>query len=271
MAGRAGRRGIDEEGFVFVRLKPYRNDVGAIKHIIKGCPEPIRSQFNASYATILNLYRDLKEDLISIYPLTFHHYQYGKRYSQQSKLIQAKLDLLKHMRYIREGGLTPKGIFASNIFGYELIIAELWEKGFFDKLSWIEVAICICAIVTEVRPGERLPQLNKRIKRLKREIEEILFSIHRWEKKFKIKPPTKGPHFQLAEALRAWLEGKSFQGIIQLTYADEGEIIRNFRMTIQVLRDMDQDMISNTLKQNITKAIKKLNRDIVNAEWQLKI
>ncbi len=95
MAGRAGRRGIDREGYVFVRLKPYMRDIRAMHRIKEGEPEEIRSQFNASYATILNLYRDLKEELIEIYPRTFHYFQQGRKKQGERKLLEKKLKLLK--------------------------------------------------------------------------------------------------------------------------------------------------------------------------------
>ncbi|MCD6080957.1 MAG: DEAD/DEAH box helicase [Candidatus Omnitrophica bacterium] len=271
MAGRAGRRGIDEEGFVFVRLRPFKQDVEAISRILEGKPEPIRSQFNASYATILNLYRDLKEKLLEIYPSTFHYFQFGRKRKSQRKILESKLSLLKYLGYIRKNKLTSKGIFASNIFGYELIISELWERNYFENLSWKDLGVVICATVTEVRPGEKMPRLDKRTKKLKTELEQTARKIQKIERKFKIYPQIKTPHFQLANAIKGWVEGKRFGEILELTHSDEGEIIRNFRMTIQVLRDMNQEIISENLRNKIQKLFTTLNRDLIDAEWQLKI
>jgi len=271
MAGRAGRRGIDKEGFVFVRLRPFKQDVEATSRILEGKPEPIRSQFNASYATILNLYRDLKEKLLEIYPSTFHYFQFGKKKKSQRKILESKLILLKYLGYIRKNKLTHKGIFASNIFGYELIISELWERNYFENLSWKDLGVVICATVTEVRPGEKMPRLDKMAKKLKTELEQTARKIQKIERKFKIYPQIKTPHFQLANAIKGWLEGKSFGEILELTHSDEGEIIRNFRMTIQILRDINQEIISENLRNKIQKLFTTLNRDLIDAEWQLKI
>ncbi|MDP8234178.1 MAG: DEAD/DEAH box helicase [Candidatus Saelkia tenebricola] len=271
MAGRAGRRGIDKEGFVISRLKPYKEDVTAIKRILQGNPEPIKSQFNASYATILNLYHDTGDALLEIYPKTFHYFQFGKRKGSEKKILEAKLKLLKQLRYIQNDKLTMKGQFASNMFGYELIIGELWDKGFFERLSWVELGIIICAIITEVRGKEYLPKLDKRLKKIKREMWLATHQIQRIEKRFRIFPHTKTIHFQLTDAMHAWLMGKDFNQIIDKVSSDEGEIIRNFRMTNQVLRDMDQKIVTDSLRSKIHKTTSIINRDIVNAEWQLKI
>lgn len=271
MAGRAGRRGIDKKGYIFVRLRANFEDIKILKRMLEGSPEAIRSQFNASYGTILNLYRDLGEDLVRIYPLTLRHFQSPHSAQRDISLITAKIELLKILKYIEDNSLTLKGEFASNIFGYEIISAELLEKGFFDSLSWQELAITVCAIVTEVRPGQKLPKLNKRIRKLKKELEHICSEIQHLEKKLRIFPRIKEPHFQLANALMAWLAGKKFNEIISYSYVDEGELIRNFRLAIQVLKDMEQPMIREKLKNKLKKAIDIMKREIVDAEWQLQV
>ncbi len=271
MAGRAGRRGIDKEGYVFSRLKPYKEDVEAISNIMYGKPEEIRSQFNASYATILNLYRDIQDDLLSVYFKTFHHFQSGNKIAYEKKLLQSKLKLLKQLLYIKDNSLSIKGNFASNIFGYELIITELMEKEFFENINWVELGVIICAIVTEIRYREPIPHLNKKIRKLRMTLDAATSRIQKLEKRSSIFPQSKTAHFQLANSMQRWLEGENFEQIIKLTSSDEGEIIRNFRMTIQVLRDMNQKYISHDLRGKIHRTIDALNRDIVNAQWQIKI
>lgn len=53
MAGRAGRRGIDKKGWVYTMLDI--DDPYALRRIIFSDPEPLRSQFDLSYSSILNL------------------------------------------------------------------------------------------------------------------------------------------------------------------------------------------------------------------------
>ncbi|MHA1989795.1 MAG: DEAD/DEAH box helicase [Candidatus Hodarchaeales archaeon] len=54
MAGRAGRRGIDEHGNAVVMLN-LNSDAQEISDIIEGNPEPLESQFRLSYNAIANL------------------------------------------------------------------------------------------------------------------------------------------------------------------------------------------------------------------------
>jgi superfamily II RNA helicase len=271
MAGRAGRRGIDEEGYVFVRLKPFKDDIDKMRIIAKNSPELIKSQFNASYATILNLYNDIKDEIITIYPESFHYFQNRHRKSREAKMLSSKLKLLKNLNYIKDQRLTLKGQFSSNVFGYELMLGELYQSGFFDNISWIEMTIAICAIVTESRTRDMDIKLDKRLRKIKIKINNTASKIQRFEKNHRIYPRILKPHFQLAKPLQSWLRGEDFEKIAAMTPIDEGEIIRNFRMANQVLRDMNQRIIPDSLREKIIKASSLLNRGIVNAEWQLKI
>lgn len=60
MAGRAGRRGMDREGFVYSIVDPRVTDTDEVRKVIEGDVEPLESQFSLSYNTVLNLVR-LKE------------------------------------------------------------------------------------------------------------------------------------------------------------------------------------------------------------------
>ncbi|MFH0739020.1 MAG: DEAD/DEAH box helicase, partial [Candidatus Omnitrophota bacterium] len=92
MAGRAGRRGMDKEGFVYCRINPRRISYEEVNRTIYGGPEEVRSQLNTSYATILSLYQKYKEELYDIYPLSLHYFQSRKNEQRDAlRLIEAKL------------------------------------------------------------------------------------------------------------------------------------------------------------------------------------
>ena len=99
----------------------------------------------------------------------------------------------------------------------------------------------------------------------------VLRKIQLKESAHKIYPPTKEPHFHLARALEAWIGGCLFVELGRHTEADEGEIIRYFRMVIQLLRQLKQaPKVSEKLRQTAQHAAKKINRDLVDAEKQLR-
>ncbi|MBU0650798.1 DEAD/DEAH box helicase, partial [bacterium] len=78
MAGRAGRRGIDTEGYVYSNINPFRISYKEMERLVCGIPEDVKSQFSASYATLLNLYNEYGNDLFEIYLSSFHYFQSSK-------------------------------------------------------------------------------------------------------------------------------------------------------------------------------------------------
>ncbi|MBE3597379.1 MAG: DEAD/DEAH box helicase [Limnochordaceae bacterium] len=57
MAGRAGRRGIDERGYVYAAVDLNDLSIDALPSLDEADVEPLRSQFTLSYNTVLNLLR----------------------------------------------------------------------------------------------------------------------------------------------------------------------------------------------------------------------
>ena len=63
---------------------------------------------------------------------------------------------------------------------------------------------------------------------------------------------------------------RSFEKILHLTDTDEGELIRYFRMVVQIFREIKDAPISSELDAKINRAIHLINRDIIDAEKQLR-
>ena len=272
MAGRAGRRGMDKQGFVYCRVNPHAIRLDEIKQIIYGQPEEVRSQLNTSYATILNLYEDYQEQLLDIYPKSFHYFQSNKMKRQDgSNLIKAKIRLLKELGYIKDNNLTDKGKFASNLYGYELILSELHEQGVIEQLDEFNLAILAAAVAFEPRKNQKCPKLSKDARQIKRICEEIILPMHKKELRYRIYPQSKLPYFNLTSSVEAWVRGASFDKIMKFTDVDEGEIVRGLRMAIQILREIRKNPTSSSsLKERISETIRVINRDVIDAEKQLR-
>lgn len=99
----------------------------------------------------------------------------------------------------------------------------------------------------------------------------ILHHIQRMESKFNIKSLSKNCFYDLSPVLEAWMQGEKFDKILNLTEADEGEIIRYFRMSIQILHEILDAPISFELKEKVKKAVGLINRGIIDAEKQLRM
>ncbi|MFA5388781.1 MAG: DEAD/DEAH box helicase [Candidatus Omnitrophota bacterium] len=271
MAGRAGRRGIDEEGFVYSRVNPHHTPAQEVNKIIYGPPEKVESKFNASYATILNLYSKYKEKLYEIYPLSFHYFQANKHSRKNAlDLLYNKVRLLKDLGYIKNNEITRKGIFAAKICGYELSLAELYEKGVLENFSEIELGILCLGLVFEPRKTSVMPKLSRTAKAVRNITDTVLETIERSERKLKIRPSSKKYYYHFSPCVEAWIRNESFDNILRYTDSDEGEVIRYFRMAIQILRELIETPCSNEFKERAMNLIRIMNRDIIDAEKQLR-
>ena len=282
MAGRAGRRGMDEAGFVYLRVNPFEISFQGLSNLIHGKPEQVSSRFNLTYATVLNLYRNYEQDLLPFYKKTLHAYQASTIHQREAfSLIQRKLELLQKLGYIRtdprvpsagtRGKLTPKGEFAVSIYGYELFLSELFQMGILDALSLPDLGMLLLALVYEPRRGGPPVHLSRHIRELAGQAQEILDKIHQEERRLRISPMTKGPSFHLSAAIERWIGGADFEKTVQIGNVAEGELIRYFRMTVQLCRALTlAPAASKSLKEKAGHLLHFINRDQVDAEAELR-
>lgn len=272
MAGRAGRRGIDKEGYVVMKVNPFYVDASSLQDIIYGNYEPIQSQLNSCYATILNLYKIMGDKIYDIYPQSFHFHQANVQDKKEVLgLLKRKISLLKNLNYIIKGGISLKASLASKVYSFELQIGELFDSGYLDGLDEESLFIVINALTYEPRKGEPKPKLNKKIKKLKNSLNDFIANVHKQERIFRIYPLSKKFYFHLSEGAWAWFSGASFNKLAKFCAVDEGEIVRYFRMSIQVLREIHTSKaISEQFKTKIINCLRRVNRDVVDAEKQLR-
>jgi superfamily II RNA helicase len=273
MAGRAGRRGMDPEGFVYVRVNPEHVSLPELHKLLHGDPEPVHSRFNTAYATLLNLYREHGRRLLALYPRTLYHYQTtGARRQEGLELLQRKLELLTALGYLTGGGLTRRGEFAAWLYGYELLLTELQFAGHLSALDPLQLALLLAAQVYEPRPTAGPPKRHRLSQRLQALCQGPLERIHREEHRRRISPRTKSPAFHLSHAVEAWMSRAPFARLSQHTDVDEGELVRYFRMTVQLLRQLGELPGADAgLRANARKAMERINRDVVDAEAQLRL
>lgn len=272
MTGRAGRRGMDKEGFVLCRINPKRIPIEEVRRILYARPEKISSRFNSSYSTLLHLYDKHKERLYEIYPLTLHYFQERPRQRKGAEdMLRAKIGLLKELGYIRDENLTAKGRFAASVYGYELPLTEIYAQNVLEGLNEIELGLLACALVYEPRRQDEAPKISRHIRHLKEMTDRSARAILQSEQKWHIFPKSKDYFYHLSEVTTAWLGGCDFAKLEQYTNVDEGELVRYFRMAVQILREIQQAPVTPApLKEKIRHLLPIFKRDIIDAEKQLR-
>ena len=273
MAGRAGRRGMDAAGFVYLRVNPAHVSYPEVQQLLRASPEPVLSRFNTAYATLLNLYRHHGPALLAVFPKTLYYFQTsGARRQAGLDLMQRKLDVLHALGYLTPTTLTAKGAFASWLYGYELLLAELHARRRLTELDPIALAVLMAAIVYEPRPATPAPKTHRLSKRLAELCAEPLGRIHKEEARCRIHPKAKAPAFHLAHAMEAWMQQAPFPKLTKHCDVDEGEIVRYFRMAVQLLRQLSEAPGGEpALRATALKALRRVNRDVVDAEAQLRL
>ena len=274
MAGRAGRQGMDREGLVVTCLDPARDHPGRTRAMIYGDLEPVLSKFNLGYSAILNLHERVGEGIFEAYDRSFKSFQSrGKPWRRDRMLLGFRLSVLRKAGYIDEEHLTDKGRFASRIYGFEVQLAELFDYGFFRGLDEIDILLVLAAIVFEPRRGE--PTAIRHVKKLgdhKDAAEKILERFFKIERALKVWDETRGLEWGLSKPLEAWARGASLDDLARLTDVAQGDLVRYFRLTLQVIRQFKKALKglgAHGLLERLDFAAYLLNRDEVNAEKQL--
>ncbi len=273
MAGRAGRQGMDTEGLVYSVIDADYDTPGGIKKVIFSPIEPIRSKFNLSYSATLALWGRMGSNIFSAVDRSFAAFQRGGGAKKERAMLRARLDVLEKRGYIQDGVLTPKGRLASKLNAYEIQIAELFWAGCFENLGPVETAILVVAIVFEARRGDLHERFESAaITPLKNRATKRIIEFLKTERAFGLDESQKVPDFGLSAAVQAWMGGCRFDDLRNFTSCQEGDIVRNLRMAVQVLRQFAHAVGEyKELSERLMTALAQLNRDEVDAERQLKL
>jgi superfamily II RNA helicase len=196
--------------------------------------------------------------------------EYAKHYQRQQ--IKGRLALLREAGYMDGSGLLPRGEVASQIYGYELQVTELFFDGYFHRLDPDWVNVLIMAIVFESKRDVWYKRMEKEIinpiisgpsRRMKR--------ILKREEALGIDTPLKELDAKLSAAIYEWSRGCTFDELVDYTDAPPGDLVRYFRLAADLLRQIRRAVSKDdALFDKINLCISKINRDVVDAERQLR-
>ena len=159
MTGRAGRRGKDNVGFVILAPGQFQNPK-KIAELLKAPPDPLHSQFRATYTSLLNLLdafgeftylRDIAEKSFAFRKTRQQIESLRKRADESLDDIAAKLSIDGH------------GLTIDAVFGFERLTSALMRLQ--EKLpvtraemrhNWLRENVVAGRIITQGRSGKRL-------------------------------------------------------------------------------------------------------------------
>lgn len=305
MAGRAGRRGMDEVGYVYANVEWPAATPAIVDRVLNGETEPVRSQFNLSYATLLNLYARLGKEIYRACEKSYANFQDapvdvrrpgaahgrgGDRWEGERKRreelyrqpggygdiveqVRKRLAVLRELDYLDGDGLSEKGEFAARIYGYEIPCAEFLWSGLFEGCGEDHINVLLSSIVFESKKGDwyRRPSGEVLPGSRKRAYQAIDAVIAR-ERAAGVRTVTRPLDFKLASAVWAWSRGEEFGALGKHTSASDGDVVRTFRLIIQLGRQLARALGSqDRLARRIERALDRINRDEVDAARQLRL
>ena len=282
MAGRAGRQGIDSEGTVVSFLNPTSLREAPFNRILHGEVEPVSSRFRLAYSSILHLLDRIgRERLHEAWEKSFNQFQHRAKSENararnkriQARLLDDHLGMLMDLRYIEEDGehLTARGKLARLLYGFELQITEMLFKGSLENLPASALAVVFVGLIYEDRKrGAPLYVSPKIFGGVRRHVDQIMAGLRRHETSRGIPTPLKQPDWGLSETVMAWIGGASFEELAETTHAPLGDICRNFRMAVQLVRQIRRAIDSSwDLADRLDEVLLAMNRDEVDAHRQL--
>jgi superfamily II RNA helicase len=276
IAGRAGRRGMDQVGYVYAQLIPEATDPREVERILYGRNERINSRFIASYSTILTLYSRFGEECFELFRKSLRNYKAGhfalsSAYRKEEGQIRNRITFLKSCGFLEGTTLTEKGMLAARVNGYEIQAAELYARGAFSGCSPTQLAVVLCALVTEPsRRARRASGGGVGAFRFSHAADKVIRDLRRRERTFKIAAPVEEMDFSYAGSVLSWAEGCSFNDL--LAYGlPEGDLVRALRMTVQLLRTLRDTVPDGELSDKMHQALALINRDVVDAQAQLRV
>ncbi len=271
MAGRAGRRGMDEEGYVYSQIIPETTDPKEIERILYHKNEKIESRFFASYSTILNLYSKFGKDAFGIFRKSLRNYKKGRfiftgSYRREEEQIRKRIKFLQATGFLYDTRLTKKGKLASAVNGYEIQVAELYTSRSLDECTPEQLCIVLAALVTEEKERKIAASDIKFNFRGKK----VIHKLHQMEIKYNIEQPIREMNFALAAPIFSWANGCSLAELESFG-VPEGDLIRVMRMSIQLIRTLWIELEDTVLSDRMHEALGLLNRGVVDAQAELKV
>lgn len=271
MAGRAGRRGMDEVGYVYSQIIPEATDPREIERIFYHKSESIKSRFFASYSTILNLYSKVGEEAYRIFRKSLRNYKkgqfpYTKSYQRQEAQIRNRISFLQAAGFLEDTKLTKKGVLAAAVSGYEIQAAELYYSRSFDECTPLQLCVVLASLVTEEKSRKgKAADIAFRFHG-----EKVIRKLRKMEIKFNITLPIREMDFSLAAPVFAWANGCSLAEL-ESYGIPEGDLVRILRMSIQLMRTLRNKLNDPVISDRMHEALLLINRGIVDAQAELEV
>ena len=187
----------------------------------------------------------------------------SRSYLKEEEQIRCRLNFLQSTGFLEGNSLTAKGKLAASVNGYEIQASELYYTRCLDNLPPEQLCVLLASIITEEKK-RNIPVDFK----IKFDGEKIIKRLRKTEIKFGILSPIRELDLSLAAPVYAWVNGCSLAELGHFR-VPEGDLIRLFRMVIQLLKTLKVSIDDPVTVENLKASIELINRDVVDAQAEL--
>lgn len=264
MTGRAGRRSRDNVGFIVAAPGLHQNPA-KIAELLKAKPDPLISQFRATYSTLLNLLDAFKSfDYIrEIVEKSFAFRDTARRIEQIRKEIssgnakrvkpgrkppekkieslrsriwepfQQRARVLEHFGYIDIASekVTERGRWLADLHvEWPLLIGEALDKGLFASLDLPQTVGLMAALAADSEREYGGLEIDDTLVTALSKFDEVAFTVATEEWKHGIDPAPE-VNFSAAATASRWAQGVNWLDLVHETRAEEGDLVRMLSRT----------------------------------------
>jgi superfamily II RNA helicase len=268
LTGRAGRRGLDEEGHAVALWSSETAFVDAAR-VASAPPPDLRSSFRPTYNLAVNLAaRFDRETANDVLRRSFAQWQ-AQRADLLSIQLSHRVAVLESLGYLKGWSLTTTGRRLSRIYHEsDLLVAEALAADLLDGAEPAVLAGVVSAVVFEPRRARRLaghgapgPRGAARRGRRKGPLSDRLgdkrVSELQWRcaalehvaerirsvEELHLVPRTRQPSSGLATAVASWARGASFETALAVAARDVGDLAPgDFVRTVKSVADLVQQV-----------------------------
>lgn len=268
MTGRAGRRGLDDEGHAIVCFAQEISlmDVGrvAISH-----PSELHSSFRPTYNFTANLIDHFEIEMaLEVVQRSFaqfeaDHRPAGSRRSLADQM-RARHHVLEELGYADGWRLSDQGQLLRSIYHEcDLLIAECVSAGIFDDLEPAQLAGLLSSFVFEAKRGARVgkhpqtpvkrkkslhdrlgPERRLNLSERLHEISVMSATVREVEERYRV-PHAKEPDGKFAPVIAAWARGVTLGTVLDLADVEigqtsPGDFVRNAKQVADLCEQLSR-------------------------------
>ena len=266
LTGRAGRRGIDDEGNALICWTPFV-PFRKVAELARSRDFVLTSAFRPTYNMLANLMvTRTRADAMDLVERSFAQFQDRRRHKPGSNLVE-RMDgmesVLEQRGMARSWQLTSRGTPLAGIHNEaDLLVVEALAAGLFDDLAPGETA-AVVSCLTYRRRGPRgvvVPEPQGRIGSRIREIGNLGEEIHAEGAGMGVEVDFTTDH-GLAETIMEWVDGGSLASILE-DGMNAGEFVRNVRLVADLLGQLSK-VAGPELSTTARRAVDGLERGVV--------